>query len=105
MSLHDVGLAAGAVATGLFIVSYLPMLVKARKTRDLTSYSPSSLALVNIGNVVQALYVVTLPPGPLWALHSFYVGTSALMFGWWLRYARATARHAPERRRPRRSGP
>jgi hypothetical protein len=81
------------------------MLVKARRTRDLTSYSPGSLALANVGNVVQALYVVTLPPGPLWALHSFYIGASALMFAWWLRYARATARHGAPRRRPaRRSG-
>ena len=35
MDPHDVPVLAGAVSTLLFVVSYLPMLVKASQTRDL----------------------------------------------------------------------
>lgn len=84
MSWPDVGLAAGILATTVFIASTLPMLLKAAATRDLRSYSGASLAMVNVGNLAQAVYVVTLPVGPLWLLHGFHLVTSALMLRWWL---------------------
>ena len=62
------------------------MVVKAIRTRDLASYSPANLVLANVGNAVHCIYVVHLPPGPIWVLHGFYVVTSALMLLWWLRY-------------------
>lgn len=71
--LHQAGLLAGSVATVTFIVSYLPMLAKAARTRDLSSYSESSLLIANLGNLVQTVYVVSLPPGPISALHTFYL--------------------------------
>jgi uncharacterized protein with PQ loop repeat len=86
VSLHDAGLVAGTISTILFVISYLPMLVKAFRTRDLRSYSAGNLVVANIGNVVHSLYVFTLPAGPLWLLHSFYVVSSALMLFWWWRY-------------------
>jgi len=77
---------AGIVSTVIFASSTLPMLIKALRTRDLTSYSLGNLALANVGNVVHSLYVFSLPPGPLWALHSFHLGSTVFMLVWYLRF-------------------
>ena len=82
----DVAVVAGSVATAVFIVSQLPMLTKAFRSKDLSSYSPLNLTLANAGNAVQTVYVVSLPIGPLWGLHAFNVLTSGLMLVWWARY-------------------
>lgn len=62
------------------------MLVKAYRSRDLTSYSLANIALANLGNAVHSIYVCSMPPGPIWLLHTFYVVSTALMLGWYLRY-------------------
>ena len=94
MSLQDAGVVAGTVSTTLFVISYLPMLVKAARTRDLSSYSAGNLVVANVGNVVHSVYVFSLPAGPLWLLHGFYVVSSALMLWWWWRYrSRRFSRH------------
>lgn len=77
---------AGMVSTTVFATSMMPMLVKAARTRDLSSYSLGSLVLANIGNAVHSVYVFHLPPGPIWFLHGFYLLTSAVMLCWWVRY-------------------
>jgi uncharacterized protein with PQ loop repeat len=77
---------AGFLASLVFMASYLPMLAKAVRTRDLSSYSRSNLVLVNVGNAVYSVYVFSLPFGPIWLLHAFYVVSSALMLLWSLRY-------------------
>lgn len=85
------------VSTGLFAVSYLPMLLKALRTRDLDSYSLGYLALSNVANAVHCLYVFSLPPGPLWALHAFYVVAAALLLIWYVRFRSDPAGHpAPQ---------
>jgi len=95
----SVALLAGTLSTVLFASSTLPMVAKALRTHDLTSYSPANLVLANVGNAVHCIYVVHLPPGPIWALHGFYVVTSALMLLWWLRYhPRPRGVEADERR-------
>ena len=76
---------AGTVSTAVFVGSVLPMLHKARRTRELSSYSFGNIALANVGNAVHCVYVFNLPPGPIWVLHTFYVITSALMLFWYLR--------------------
>lgn len=86
MSMRNAGVVAGTISTVLFVVSYLPMLVKAWRSRDLSSYSVSSLAVANIGNAVHTIYVVSLPVGPIWALHAFYLASTAVMMWWWLQY-------------------
>ena len=63
------------------------MLIKAARTKELRSYSRGNLVLANVGNAVHSVYVLQLPPGPIWALHTFYVITSGLMLIWHLRYA------------------
>ena len=88
MTINELPLIAGSVSTAIFVTSYMPMLVKAVRTRDLTSYSPIQLVLTNIGNVVYSAYVFSLPLGPIWALHSFYVVSTALMLAWYVRYTR-----------------
>jgi uncharacterized protein with PQ loop repeat len=81
-------LTAGVMSTAVFVVSYLPMLHRAVRTRDLSSYSRPSLVLANVGNVLQSVYVYSLPAGPIWLLHTFYLGASALML-------RLHVRHKP----------
>ena len=73
MSLGNAAVIAGIISTTLFAASYLPMLVKAARTRDLASYSASSLAITNLGNAVHTLYILSLPMGPIWALHGFFL--------------------------------
>ncbi len=74
------------VSTILFATSYLPMLVKALRTKDLDSYSLGYLALSNVANAVDSVYVFSLPLGPIWLLHCFYVVASALLLIWFLRF-------------------
>ena len=86
MELSQLTILAGSVATTIFVSSYLPMLVRAIRTRDLSSYSRSSLVLANVGNLVQTAYVVTLPVGPIWGLHSFYLLATLVMLVLHLRH-------------------
>ncbi|MBM7832169.1 uncharacterized protein with PQ loop repeat [Agromyces cerinus] len=88
----ELAVLAGVVSTGLFAMSYLPMLVKAARTKDLTSYSLGNLATTNAGNAVYSVYVFSLPFGPIWFLHSFYLVASALMLVWFLRFRAALDR-------------
>lgn len=85
---------AGTVSTVIFACSTLPMLVKAARTKDLSSYSLGNMVLANVGNVIHSVYVFHLPAGPIWALHTFYVLSSALMLVWYLVYT-----ELPRRRR------
>jgi hypothetical protein len=86
MHSHSLQLLAGFASSGLFIGSNLPMLFKAFKTRDLSSYSLGHLALGNLGNAVYWLYVISLPVGPVWFLQAFFSTASALMLFCYLRY-------------------
>ena len=90
----SVPLLAGIVSTVVFACSTLPMLRKAAVTKDLASYSLGNILLANVGNVVHSLYVFHLPVGPIWALHGFYLISSALMLFWYIRFA-ARGVHKP----------
>jgi hypothetical protein len=83
-----VALLAGMVSTAVFAGSVLPMLAKAVRSRDLSSYSFGNLVLENLGNAVHSVYVFSLPAGPIWVLHGFYVLSSGLMLAWYLRWGR-----------------
>jgi uncharacterized protein with PQ loop repeat len=82
---------AGSLATLVFALATLPMLGKAVRSRDLTSYSRGNLVLANVGNAIYSVYVFQLPLGPIWFLHAFYLLSSALMLFWSRRFA---PRHA-----------
>ena len=90
----DLPTIAGAISTVIFVVSTLPMLVKAFRTKDLSSYSLGNIATANVGNLVQCVYVLSLPVGPIWFLHGFYVVATFLMLFWYVRY-RSGPRPAP----------
>jgi hypothetical protein len=92
---------AGSVSTAVFAASALPMLVKAARTKDLGSYSVGNLMLANLGNVLYVVHVFSLPVGPIWALHSFYLVSSFAMLVMWWNYRR---RRRVSLRRPARSG-
>lgn len=77
---------AGIVSTGIFAVSTMPMVAKAARTRDLSSYSGGNLLLSNLGNVLYAIYVFSMPMGPAWALYGFNLTVSATMLVYWLQY-------------------
>lgn len=77
---------AGTISTTIFALSTLPMLAKAFHSKSLASYSLGNLLLINVGNTIYSVYVFSLPAGPIWVLHSFYILTSAVMLVWFLRY-------------------
>jgi hypothetical protein len=83
----DMAVLAGSASTAIFVVSALPMLVKAARTRDLDSYSRSQLLLSNVGNAINSVYVFSLPVGPIWFLHAFNLVCTLLMLAWHVRYA------------------
>jgi uncharacterized protein with PQ loop repeat len=82
---------SGMISTAIFAFSTLPMLVKAARTKDLSSYSLGNILLSNVGNLVHSVYVFSLPAGPIWLLHCFYLVTTGLMLVWYLRYERCVA--------------
>jgi uncharacterized protein with PQ loop repeat len=77
---------AGTISTIIFALSMLPMLLKAYWTKDLSSYSLGNILLSNLGNLIHSVYVFSLPAGPIWLLHSFYLVTTVLMLVWYFRY-------------------
>ena len=77
---------AGAISTSLFVASTVPMLVKASRTKDLSSYSLGNIVITNVANVIYSVYVFSLSCGPIWLLHSFYLVSTALMLACYLRY-------------------
>ena len=92
----DFPLLAGIASTLLFALSNLPMLLKAARTRDLRSYSLGNLALINAANGIHSLYVFSLPAGPIWLLHGFYLVASVIMLALFLRFHRYGAFSIPQ---------
>jgi hypothetical protein len=96
----SLALMAGSVSTAVFVASTLPMLVKAGRTKNLASYSLGNILLANVGNLIYAVYVVSLPLGPVWALHGFHLGATGLMLFWYVRHGgHREPRPIPEARR------
>jgi hypothetical protein len=94
MSTLDPPTVAGLASTTLFAGSMVPMLVRAARTRDLSSYSRGQLVLSNVGNAVHAVYVYSLPFGPIWLLHAFYVVVTLQMLVWHIRHTSGSSRPA-----------
>ncbi|MEW1982172.1 hypothetical protein AB0333_14770 [Citricoccus sp. NPDC079358] len=77
---------AGSISSVLFAASVMPMVFKAFRTRDLSSYSPGNLVMANIGNLVHSVYIYSLPMGPIWVLHGFYLITTGFMLAMYVRH-------------------
>ena len=87
---------AGIASTLIFAGSTLPMVVRAARTRDVSSYSRSHLFMTNAGNAVHTVYIAGLPPGPVWLLHCMYSFVAVFMFAAHVRWApHATAGSGP----------
>jgi len=86
MQIDSLSMLAGFASSTIFISSNLPMLFKAFKTKDLSSYSLGHLTLGTLGNLIYWLYVVSLPFGPVWILQVFFTLASASMLFCYLRY-------------------
>jgi hypothetical protein len=91
----DIPILAGMISTVVFAVSNLPMLRKALRTKDVSSYSLSSIAMINAANALYSLYVFSLPVGPIWALHTFYLISCAIMLVLCVRTKLAASRPQP----------
>lgn len=94
----QLSVAAGTLSTLIFATSLLPMLWRAARTRDLSSYSTGHLVLSNAGNLVHTVYVLSLPAGPVWALHGIYLTVTGLMLAWKVRWRSRPHRSAAVRR-------
>jgi uncharacterized protein with PQ loop repeat len=79
MNTQTLSLIAGTLSSLIFVSSHVPMLWKAYKTRDLSSYSLLNIILLNVGNLLYWLYIVSLPVGPVWMMHTFYTVSSGLL--------------------------
>jgi uncharacterized protein with PQ loop repeat len=86
MNSHSIQLLAGVTSSIIFMVSNFPMVIKALRTKDLSSYSLGNLALRNIGNVAYWPYVISMPMGPVWFLQAFYTLVGLLMLFFYLHY-------------------
>ena len=69
----------GYLCTSIFMLSRVPMLLKAIHTRDLRSYSPAHLLMSTCANLLFWIYVVGLPIGPVWILQIFFTITDVTM--------------------------
>lgn len=99
----DLATLAGMVSTVLFATANLPMVLKALRSRDLSSYSFTSLWLGNVGNVLHTAYITSLPFGPVWVLHGFYLVTMGAMLAMYVRYGIRSGHGRRERRDPERT--
>ncbi|MCB8936820.1 MAG: hypothetical protein H6655_00280 [Ardenticatenaceae bacterium] len=81
---QSIEIVAGFGSSLIFIMSNLPMVAKAVRTRDLRSYSLSQILLANTGNLLYWLYVLGLPFGPIWLLHGFNTAVALLMLALYL---------------------
>lgn len=97
MDMQDMATLAGITSTTIFAGSNIPMVLKALRTRDVHSYSLTNLALGNLGNTIHWLYVLNLPFGPIWFLHTFYTIANAIMLLAYLRYGRSKSTEAKNR--------
>jgi len=80
MNWDAIQILSGTMSSIIFASGTMAMLVKAWKTHDFSSYSFSSLLLYNIGNTMYWLYIISLPVGPIYFLHSFSTIATLVMF-------------------------
>lgn len=64
------------------------MLWKAIRTKDLHSYSVEYWILANVGNMIHWIYVIDLPMGPIWGLHTFATFSTFFMTYMYWRYSK-----------------
>jgi uncharacterized protein with PQ loop repeat len=91
---------AGSLAGLIFALGSLNMLVKAWRTKDLSSYSLGQIILNNVGSLFYWVYVIfCLPFGLVYFMHGFYTFVSLVMLIWYFTYQTApkASRPIPEK--------
>ena len=88
MEFESVQILAGFASTAIFASSKVPMLTKAIKTRDLHSYSLSHMGLSASGNLINWLYVISFPLGPIWLLQGLFTFADLVMLGCYIIFER-----------------
>lgn len=91
----EMAILAGGISTIIFAASVLPMILKALRTQDLGSYSLGNLLMSNTGNLIHSVYVYSLPVGPIWILHAFYLVSTAFMLAMYVRHVHRPGRRVP----------
>ena len=86
MTWDGIQILAGAFSSLIFACGTLTMLFKVWKTKDVNSFSFTSLVMNNLGNLIYWLYVLSIPFGPIYLLHGFYTLSTILMLIWYLIY-------------------
>lgn len=86
MNLEQIQVIAGSLAGFIFAAGSINMLLKSWQTKDLSSYSFGQMILNNVGNLIYWLYVISLPVGPIWLMHSFFTISSLIMLAWYIIY-------------------
>lgn len=86
MDMQHLSIIAGAISSVIFAGSNIPMLWKVYRTKDVRSYSWPNVLMVNIGNLLYWFYVVNLPFGPIWLLHTFYTIASGILLILYVRF-------------------
>lgn len=99
MGIQIIQILAGFISSIIFAIGQISMLVKVLKTRNLKSYTLSNLVLANLGNLIDWVYLVTVP-GPLWYLHSFFTITTAVMLLFYLCYELGLKKFKLENQQP-----
>ena len=79
MDFNGMQILVGYLCTSIFMLSRVPMLLKAMHTRDLRSYSPAHLVMSACANLLFWIYIVGLPIGPVWILQVFFTITDVTM--------------------------
>lgn len=77
---------AGTISTAMFAMGNVPMLVKAVRTRSLSSYSHAQLLTNGSASLIHWVYISGLPFGPIWFLHGFYTIATGIMVILFLHY-------------------
>jgi uncharacterized protein with PQ loop repeat len=86
MDIAQMQVAAGSAASLIMVTGTINMLIKAVRTKDLSSYSLMHIVLSNVGNALYWVYMLSLPFGPVWLLHAFYTVVLVVMLALYLVY-------------------
>jgi hypothetical protein len=82
---------AGTISTSIFMLSQIPMLAKAFKTRSMHSYSYIQMLMNTGANAIHWCYISALPFGPIWFLHGFSTLSTAIMLVWYILYEKRSS--------------
>lgn len=95
--MEQIQVVSGSIAGIIFAMASWNMVVKAWRTKDVSSYSLGQIVFNNVGNLFYWLYVASLPFGPIYFMHGFFTLVSVFMLICYFVYRPASAKtRAPQ---------